>query len=71
MDYDWVLEIARVYETQDLTWSVRRDLIMSLGVLFAQGPEEGRFRDLQGQLAVLIMLQEGLAEKYAAVLEGS
>jgi hypothetical protein len=68
MDYEWVLETARVYETQDLTEGLQRDLLGTFGRVVARAPDEERFADLVGQLALLNSLQNQLGAKIDSLL---
>jgi hypothetical protein len=68
MDYEWVLKTARVYETQDLTEGLQRDLLRTFGRIVARAPDEERFADLVGQLALLNSMQTQLGTKIDSVL---
>ena len=68
MDYEWVLRTARVYETQELTLDLQRDLLVTFGNLAVREPDLNRFTDFRGQLVVLIMLHRALSERYAEVV---
>lgn len=68
MDYPWVLEIARVYETQDQALQVQNELLGTIGSLSAHGLEEEILTELQGQLFIALQMYGNLAEKYAEAL---
>lgn len=69
MDYEWVLRTARVYETQELTLELQRDLLTSFGSLAVRAPELDRFMDFQGELAILNMLYQDLGGRYDELLD--
>ncbi len=68
MDYEWVLRTARVYETQELTLDLQRDLLVTFGNLAVRKPDLDRFTGFRGQLVVLIMLHRALQERYDEAL---
>jgi len=68
MDYDWVLRTARLYQTQELTLGLQRDLLGTIGGLAVRAPELERFLDFRGQLAILTMLHQELDRKYMELL---
>jgi hypothetical protein len=69
MEYDWVLETARVYETQALVQELQGGLLGFFGSLVARAPDEERFADLVGQLALLNSFQTQLGDKIDSLLE--
>jgi hypothetical protein len=69
MDYEWVLQTARVYQVQALTWDLQTNLLLTLGSLAAaRTPELERFADLTGQLTILTLLHDQLGEGYEELL---
>jgi hypothetical protein len=69
MDYDWVLQTARVYETQDITQELQRDLLSFFGTLVTRRPDEERYADLVGQLLMLNSMQVQLGAKIDSLLQ--
>lgn len=73
MDYEWVLATARVYETQELTLRTQTGLLDLLGPTVVREPDVERYRDLQGQLFMMLQMYMNLERQYAETLgqEGS
>lgn len=69
MDYDWVLQTARVYETQAITQELQRDLLSFFGTLVTRRPDEERYADLVGQLLMLNSMQAQLGAKIDSLLQ--
>ena len=68
MDYAWVLEVARVYQTQARADDAQDVVIRTLGDLSARGPALEVMVDLQGELFIALQLYENLDRKYDEVL---
>jgi hypothetical protein len=69
MDYPWVLDVARVYETQQTAVGLQNNLMAALGGAFVRRPTVEAVNGLQGQLIILLQLYDNLAGKYRAALE--
>lgn len=68
MDYPRVLEVARLYQTQELAAEARDRLLATLGGLVARGMEEELLTQLQGELFIALQLYANLAERYEEAL---
>ena len=68
MDYDWVLETARVYELQDLVWELQTEFVSYFAQVAVRRPGEEPFTKLQGQLAMLASLHQELSRRYSDLL---
>ncbi|MEQ9399707.1 MAG: hypothetical protein RJQ04_11145 [Longimicrobiales bacterium] len=64
MDYPWVLQIARVYETQDLAGAAQNGLLDALGRAVVRPPELERAQDLQGSLYMALQVYANLTDRY-------
>jgi hypothetical protein len=64
MDYEWVLQTARVYQVQALTLDLQRDVLTTIGSLAVRPLELERATDLQGQLMILTEVHNQLGERY-------
>ncbi len=71
MEYAWVLQTARVYETQELALLVQNGLLGTLGGALVRDPELERVTDLQGQLFMLLQMYDGLQQKYSEALSAT
>ena len=71
MDYVWVLETARVYQTQALTLDLQRELLSMIGSLAVRAADLERFTEFRGQLVILTILHDELDRKYDSLMAHS
>lgn len=71
MDYRWVLQVARVYETQELAGAAQNGLLNALGRAVVRPPELERAEDLQGSLFMALQLYGNLDARYREILSDS
>lgn len=68
MDYPWVLQVARVYETQELAGAAQNGLLDDIGRAVVRAPELERAEDLQGGLFMALQLYGNLEARYRELL---
>lgn len=69
LDYAWVIEVSRAYQSQSLYDDVQRQLIATLARPPGEDGGEAWISALAGQVSVLMQLQEELEAAYRELLE--
>lgn len=68
LDYDWVIQVARAYESHEIYANVSHDLISAMTRIIAPGPDPEAIEDIFGHLAILNHLHGQVAERFEAIL---
>lgn len=68
-DFDWVIRVARAYETYEVYSRVADQLIDQMSGILARGPDLDRVSDIYGRLVVLTDLHGQVQERLQQLLE--
>jgi hypothetical protein len=68
LDYEWVIQVARAYESYELYTVVTHDLLSALTRIIAPGPEVEAIEAIFGHVAILNDIHGQVAERFEAIV---
>lgn len=69
LDYDWVIRVARVYQSQELYNELRSQLLESFSVVVQRGSERDALARMQAQLTIMLQVHDELSAELRALID--
>jgi hypothetical protein len=70
LDYDWVIEVARAYESHEVYARIGEDLVRAMSHIIGPGPNLERVSAIYGPLVILSDVHGQVAARFEAILDG-